>query len=767
MNVTEQKVAEKLKNLKQTGKNVKILTKELNNVSSPKLRSDILDFILFCEHEKPATWRISSFLDNLDEVANKKELIDGAFIDKFLNLYSGVSKDNQPRVRASMLSLLSRFIKDTHKYTPTELVDRVVGVAISLYENEFFSSSVESDLLRETLSKLIEALLTMEKKDRKRHFRALVDSLLGGFLNCSWGDMEPLDWEDKSLRLLVNQLLSLVEEGGDRSDRDKLFNVLIETENPALLSAGFNSRDWPFNKKQTWKLIETSLSLDKERADIYSWSLYPGAFFMAFFYCPELRGECLETLVESAWRCNSIRGLLNTGFGLLEGLTQAARDIPGEQESSIPEGLKYLKRVLSEIADIMKGAEYRLSPEWEEMQSGRSGRITMPAWGALYLAKKLKELTGRATKKIRQGHEREELRTLIRESSLFMDALFGLLVDFLSPGHRGSEKEKSAYVQEAFADTGFLADFSKVFFDAGALFETLSKEDIQKLSFYGDYGREKFLKAVETCNSSDTQGNLINYIANLTQKGRTTELSVEKDREKIEKIITVLVASDAHIKPWVRLGEEALALFAPLLARELSKKNGAEVDSAGLSSIERTLTGLFKEGFELKKVALLLFSGELTGDAFKNLKRNRSGDLGPIIEKFLDMLDESFVNNEGEKPAPLLGSWFSEETLLRECIRITDRPRKFSLRGLSGVKFLNFVSGFLEKNAGDAQALELANNFLSLCGKGVIKNVEKEIQELPILWAEAHQEALDRLKRALLDGFGDEVREHGFDAVMF
>ena len=78
MNATEQKVAEKLKNLKQTGKNVKILTKELNNVSSPKLRSDILDFILFCEHEKPATWRISSFLDSLDEIANKTALIDGA-----------------------------------------------------------------------------------------------------------------------------------------------------------------------------------------------------------------------------------------------------------------------------------------------------------------------------------------------------------------------------------------------------------------------------------------------------------------------------------------------------------------------------------------------------------------------------------------------------------------------------------------------------------------------------------------------------------------
>lgn len=762
-------MAKKLKTLKTTKQSIRRMAKELGNVQSPELRATMLDFILF----DPASSRLSIsdrvflFLDSLDGIASKTELIDSAFMDKFLNLCSDADINSRPRVRADMFSLLGRFIKSTYKYIPAELTDRAVGVAINLYENEFLSPSAESDPLREALPGLTEILLALDRKDREKHLRTLIDSLLTGFLNYNWEDMESFAWGDESLRILVNQLFALVEEGGDKTDWDKLFNVLIETENPALLSAGFYSHTWAFSNKQTWQLIKASISFEKEKGDIYAGSLYPASFFMAFFYCPKLKGECLETLVESAWRSNSVRGLFNTGFGLLRGLIQAIKDIPSKRDSFIPEYLRYLRRILDEAADIMKSAGYRLSPEWEQMQRGRSGQIPMPAWVSLHLAKDFKELIECIAVKIRQGHEREELKPLACESSLFMDAMFNCLVSFLGSGNRGSEKEKGAYVQEAFADTGFLADFLGVFFGADKLLEILSKEDTQKLSFYGEPGREKFLKAVAACGSPNAQGNLVNYVVDLTQKRRATELSVKRDRENIEKIIAALVASDAHIKLWSRLREEALTLFAPLLARELSKKSGTEIDSTGLSSIERTLEGLFAEGLGLKKVALLLFSGELTGDAFKNLKRDRSKNLGPIIERFLDMLGQSFVNEEGEKTGLLLDSWFSEETFLRECIRITDRPRKFSLRGLSGVKFLDFVAGFLEKNAGDAQALKLANNFLSLCGKGVIKNIEKEIKELPVPWAKAHQEALGRLKGALLEGFRDEAKEQGFDAVMF
>ena len=785
MNVTEQKVAKKLKTLKTSEKSIRRMAEELKNVQSPELRERLLDFILFRSSTLPMSRRISLFLKS--EPGNAA-LIDDAFLERFLG-FLDERKEHSWAWREHVVSLY-RFMELAGDKLSEEHADRVAVSIGDAFRRGFVTPGTGGEYLRGILVLIGPSLSKISEEKQVEYTRLVVDAVLSQFAAVDWGSLEPSEdwtgvsygkWSESALRDLMFSLTMLINSFGDNSDWDKVTDVITKSRNPGLIFASLLGWRWG-NEEQVERVIRAAFDLSGEDEDKesnpYTEYLYPELYAGAASRAPRMARECLDKTINYALENNVTRGLVLISRYLLDkhdparvnhykvldmdcGMSPAncSQTLSGEREA------EDLGRVLDGIVKVLENTKDMTGEEWAKnaIEGGRRGsygrrttnldpRMT-PNSTLLDIASQLTRYIYHSNNMIRKieregslpaggevpgegsGIVAEESRILsitpmLRCACLSMEKIFNALIDSLD----GSE---NSYPREWFSESGPFNNFVRVFFNEETAFAIKyilgragPEEDLDKLTFFTDAGKDKFAARIKQTADPYICGNALNSMAEGNQRrSRAAEKAhpeerllllreADRVRDRAEGVITVLVEKLAQNQRegglissplfGSHVGQGGAEEFAPFFAQELSKLN-APLARGVFSQLFASTSGAYEMGS-------LLFSGKLSGGALEFLKEDSYRSLNTMINNFLGY---------GEKTP----WWFKEGDFMNACVEFTDRPRNFSLRNATATeRFLEGVVSFLRENPDDAWATELSMTFLSLCGRGVLRSTRESME---------------------------------------
>ena len=703
----ESRLREKLKNLAPSTKNFQQVAGEIKRVQTPELRSAMLDFILF----SPSSSNLSGRIAIIAEKNPGGEIFsDDHFLDKLLGrLDPDGENEGEYFFRGDdAMALATLMEKGVRIFSPVALA-KVMGVVIKLFPSRLFESGHHGADARNAFPMVLSALESMKREERERFLSPLVDAVLPEFKEFvrdelsarqitgkMWSRSPLKRFEVKSIISVIWTMLGLCSE---KDSPDKFIDVIIEEESPALMLSGLICEGWPFGEDKTREIVTMALSRWGEKgaplAPEYEY-LYPELYFKA----PpgELRERCLDRTISYARRSGHIRGLILLGESLLSETVEMTRDLGRD-----------LERVLDGLMAVLEDSKYLTGAEWEQ-KSGAPGQqekdkktyrefsdydIFISPWHTPYIAL---QTFGAIIQRREPEWLAQEKGSLIFASSAVIEKIFKTLLDCFP--------------------------FSSSPSDLSSPFNKNNFDDFAEVFLRDDKTLDRFVREVEKNKAANVSANVINYMAKGLAK-LSERRYADQDQEalflsiqggglkKIEPLVAILVeeavklssedlGDTGALKKW-GLAKKSVEQLAPLFAREFSRVPPAMV--AGVYPV------LFNADVPASLVpGLLLFSGELSGEAFDFFRGKFNKSLNSMINAFL-----------GERePLP---DWFSGETFMRECVRFSDKPRRFSLNKTATQRFLDIAVNHLQDNPGDAYSTGLVAEFMSRCGGGVVKDI--------------------------------------------
>ena len=769
----EARLRERLKNLTPNTKNLQRIAGEVKNVQSPALRAIMFDFIL----DAPSSSTLSNRIAMIAQENPGGEIFaDDYFLDKFLGRFTFHEDDKgQSLPEGGDAAALASLIRRGLPGFPPAAIKKVMDIAIKFFPSRLFESghsganARNGAYARNAFTIVLRAFKSNENEAGQKYLKPLVGAVVTEFESFVRGELSPTKTvqegaknkrrEQQVTKNIMSMIWTALEACPEKIFLDRVADAIIKAESPALLLSGVFAEDWPFGEDKTKEIITAALLRWNENNGSFTAPyeyLYPELYLKA----PpgELREKCLDRVIDYARGSGYIRGLTLLGKKFLDGADSITyRRIT--QESKYREKLSGLKspdfqdfeRVLDGLIAVLKDTGHLTPIEWEQscccqqQDESKGGYRDYSDWGVfidpLETPDRVLLEFGKRILDCRSACLEKGEEPPIPNTPDMLEKIFQALLECL-------EFPPFSYFPY-FLGVSIFDDFATVF-------------------LHDDRSIDRLIDQVEKSGPANVAVKAIGYLAKDLKKrseqafkdGETLPPAIQgKREEQAGRLIAALVSalltpqevqgrqasvrelSNASPDAPTRqsLDNESVRQFAPLLARELSKTSPGTVG--------KIYSVLFDSDVPASLVSgPLLFSGELSGEAFNFLKEEFHKHLHFMVEAFL----------EGKTPLP---DWFSGETFMRECVRFSDKLRKFSLYSTATQRFIDIAVSHLQDNPGNVSATELVAEFMSRCGGGVVKDIRNPKGNKKLTragWAgyKKIEESLDELESLLGNRLG-------------